>query len=139
MLLLKNPKIAGRNNNVAQRIWVHKKNTTLDMVFEENIKHCTLHQYPSAQRLFALLEESLQDALANGTLPSSSSSFVLIPVKGPQTETLSQVFCWDQFSNFHSLLFQKFATLTIWVFPLSISGKAEKKNYLIFPFCGYRN
>lgn len=27
----------------------------------KNIKRCTLRQYPSAQRLFALLEESLQD------------------------------------------------------------------------------
>lgn len=83
------------------------------MVFEENIKHCIFHQYLSAQRLFALLEYSLQDALANGLLPSSFNFFILIPVKGPQMETFFQVFCWDQFSNFHSSLFQKFATLTI--------------------------
>lgn len=58
----------------------------------ENIKCCTLQQDPSAQRLFALLEESLQDILADRPLPSSSSSFSLIPVKGPQMDTLSQVF-----------------------------------------------
>lgn len=61
------------------------------MGFGENIKHCTLHPYPSAQRLFALLEESLQYILADGPLPSSSSPFSLVPVKGPQMETLSSI------------------------------------------------
>lgn len=60
---------------------------------EENITCCIFHQYPSAQRLFALLEESLQDILADGLLPSSSSPFSLVPVKGPKMETFSQVFC----------------------------------------------
>lgn len=95
------------------------------MVFEENIKHRTLHRYPSAQTLWALRESSLQDALANGLLPSSFSLIILISVKGPQTETLTQVFCWDQFSNFYSLRFQKFATLTLWVLSLSVSGKHQ--------------
>lgn len=98
------------------------------MGFGENIKHCTLHQYPSAQRLFALLEESLQDILADGPLPSSSSPFSLVPVKGPHMATLSQVFCWDKFSNFQSLLFQKFTTLTIWVLSSNISGKSKKNS-----------
>lgn len=51
-------------------------------------------------------------------------------------ETLSQVLCWDKFSNFQSLLFQKFTTLTIWVLSPSISGKAKKTTLYYFHFVG---
>lgn len=60
MLLLKTPQRLQEEIIMWQKeiIVEHKKNTWV-IGFGENIKCCTLHQYSSAQRLFALLEGSL--------------------------------------------------------------------------------
>lgn len=48
-------------------------NIHLERVLEESLERCALHQYTSAQRIFALWEEHAQEILANRSLPSPYS------------------------------------------------------------------